>query len=113
MQPQPFRIAHPPQLALLALADALMTVPANQRPTLARELIATAKESAARFGSDWGWQVHPAALAYRHRAEGPNPAQPFHASLGTREGIGAFEVALAAFMDAVRAEEAAAEEVAA
>lgn len=105
MTPYTLTKTEPLQHDLLHLANALMTVPVAGRRALAREMIAQAKTTAARFGNAWGANIQSAALRHRLAVEGPNSPAHFYASLATEDGIAAFEIALAAFRDEVRAAE--------
>lgn len=101
---------------LNALANALMTVRAVDRPALARALIKRAGETAERrrqhnlrFGSalpsHWTQDFQSACLQHKHDCEAANPGTFYVAQITDRDGIQAYEVALAALLDMVRAEE--------
>lgn len=106
----------PSQLHIIA--DALMTVPAKDRPALVRALIKRAGEVAdrcrvenAKWGrydlvSHWGQQIASVCLTHKHDCESANPGTLYIARINDRDGIQAYEVALAALLDMVRAEEA-------
>jgi hypothetical protein len=100
------------------IADALMTVPARQRPALAASLIHRAGEVAekrrlhnARFGradlpASWGQELASVCLTHKLDCEAANPGTFYIAGIGDRDGIQAYEVALAALLEKVREAEA-------
>ena len=101
-------------LDLYHFANALMTVPARQRPALAKALIRRAGETAEkrrlhnlRFGradlpAVWTQEFQSVCLSQKLDCEAANPGTFYIAEITDRDGIQAYEVALAALMDKVR-----------
>ena len=100
---------------LMHFADALATVHASSRADLAAEIIAEAGRRAdaqnamrAREGLKliaWGNCLHDVALYCKHSYLAANPGKTAVAQINDRDGIQAFEVALDALTDMVRAAE--------
>lgn len=117
MLPHPHDLHH--------FADALMTVPAKNRPALAIELIRRAGQVAERrrlhnervtgrpdTTQHWGQDLHSVCVGHKWDCERANPGTFYQAVIAhedpakARDGIQAFEVALAALLDMVREREA-------
>ena len=105
-------------LDLYHFANALMTVRAADRPALARALIKRAGEVAEkrrqhnlRFGavlpSHWTQDFQSVCLAQKLDTEAANPGTFYTAGIADRDGLQAYEVALYALLDMVRADEKA------
>lgn len=103
-------------LDLYHFANALMTVPAAKRSALAVALIERAGDAAERrrqhnlrFGaalpSHWSQDFQSVCLAQKLDTERANPGTFYVAEITDRDGIQAYEVALAALLDMVRAGE--------
>ncbi len=107
-------------LDLYHFANALMTVRAVDRPSLARALIGQAIAAAAKrairhpgLPAYWTQEFQSVCLSQKLDTEAANPGTFYVAGIGDRDGIQAYEVALAALTDMVRDAEAQAVEVAA
>ena len=114
-------MTHPLPTDLLFFADALMTVPPSIRVALAtsimseceilaaegnaRDAAATARDGFKRSVRHWGQQLQSVCLAIKHDAQTAT-GKIFTTPITTRDGIQAFEVALAALLDKVRQAEA-------
>ena len=110
-------------LDLFHFANALMTVRAADRPALARALIKQAGEVAekrrqhnlrfGRFGavlpSHWTQDFQSVCLAQKLDTEAANPGAFYVAGIADRDGLQAYEVALSALLEMVRADEEAVE----
>lgn len=101
---------------LNAFANALITVAAPKRAALARALIRQAGEVAEkrrqhnlRYGqvlpAHWSQEFQSVCLTHKHDCEAATPGTIYTAGISDRDGIQAYEVALSALLDMVRAEE--------
>lgn len=99
-------------LTLNKFADALCLVPAANRAAEAQSIIAEAEAMAVKHGAlhgrdyDWGHFVEPACYARQNafRLAHGVQAAPF-AALTDRDGLQAYEVAIYALTDMLRAAE--------
>ncbi len=112
---------HPLPTDLHVFADALMTVPSSRRVALAesimmaceslaaegnaRDAAATAQDGSKRSQRHWGQQLQSVCLANKYDAQAAT-GKIFTTPITTRDGIQAFEVALAALLNKVRENEA-------
>ena len=99
-------------LDLFHFANALMTVPAHDRPSLARALIGKAIAAASKryirnptLPASWSQEFQSVCLWQKLDTESANPGMFYIAEITDRDGIQAYEVALAELLEMLRDEE--------
>jgi hypothetical protein len=92
-------------------ADALSVLPARDRAAAAKAILGECADMTARMSAlhgcaySWGQFLQPVCLARKNAFAAANPGQFALARIDTRDGLQAWETAIYALTDLIRADE--------